>query len=307
VSVLDLAGRSVLTEQHLPDPGEDRLDRLDAVIRTCVGELYAGGADVLGVTVAVPGLVDRDAGTVVTAPNLHWQDVPLAARVRRLLAGTVPVSLPVYIDNDANCAARAEVDRGAAQGLADVLYLTGTVGLGCGLVLDGQVYRGRSGFAGEVGHMPLGDPEARCACGRLGCWEASVGLHALLRAAGRTAPDPLRVADRLDPVGVATDLALAAESDPVVAAGVRAVADRLARGVATLVTTLNPQMVVLGGSFVPLGPWIEPTVREAIAARVLAESAGCAVALSELGLHAASDGAAAEVLAGVYAGRLALA
>jgi predicted NBD/HSP70 family sugar kinase len=304
VSALDLAGRSIVTEEHLPRPGVDMLDALGAVVVDAYERLIRMGCTVLGVSVAVPGLVDRDAGVVVAAPNLRWHDLALAERVSELLAH----ACPVHIDNDANCAARAEVDHGAARGVTDMLYLTGTVGLGCGLVLGGQVYRGRSGFAGEVGHMQLGAPDAPCACGRFGCWEASVGLHALLRAAGRLGGQLAGSgADSLDPVDVARDVAAAARVDPRVEAGVRQLAGWLGTGVATLVNTLNPQMVVLGGSFVPLGEWLVPAVQGAIRERVLADRAACEVTLSSLALHAASDGAASDVLSDVYAGRLALA
>ena len=84
------------------------------------------------------------------------------------------------MSNDANCAAYAETHHGAATDSSHVLYLTGTVGIGAGIVEGGDLVRGAAGFAGEVGHMPVGEPSALCGCGRQGCWEASIGLHRAL-------------------------------------------------------------------------------------------------------------------------------
>nr|WP_284290948.1 ROK family protein [Angustibacter aerolatus] len=144
--------------------------------------MVGGGHRVLGVAVAVPALVDREAGVVVDAPNLGWHDVDVVAAVTGqddALGGC-----PVRVDNDANCAALAEHVRGVARGVGDALYLTGTVGIGAGLLVDGEVRRGRHGFAGEVGHVPFGRSTRECVCGRRGCWEASIGLHAVQAAAG---------------------------------------------------------------------------------------------------------------------------
>ena len=113
---------------------------------------------------------------------------------------------PVRVSNDANCAAYAETHHGAATDSSHVLYLTGTVGIGAGIVEDGDLVRGAAGFAGEVGHMPVGDPAARCGCGRQGCWEASIGLHAMLDAVG--------MAELATPIATAEAVAARAGSDP---------------------------------------------------------------------------------------------
>ena len=136
----------------------------------------------VGSTLAVPGLVRADNRTVAWAPNVGVTGESLAGRVEAALSGRCRVR----VSNDANCAAYAETHHGAATDSAHVLYLTGTVGIGAGIVDDGDLVRGAAGFAGEVGHMPVGDPSAVCGCGRRGCWEASIGLHAMLDAVGMT-------------------------------------------------------------------------------------------------------------------------
>lgn len=290
-TALDLSGRTVLSRQ-LPARHADP-NGLLRLARESVERLTTQGRSLLGVTLAVPGQVDRRSGRVVIAPNLHWHDRDVTTDLTRVVG-----EVPVRVDNDANCAAAGEAAFGAARGADHLLYLTGTVGVGAGIVVDGQVQRGAHGLAGEIGHAPLGEPGRRCACGRSGCWETAVGLNALLRETAAT----VAAVGLSDPVAAATCVAARCQAGDVLATeGVERFAHRLAAGLVTLAATLDPQLVVLGGSFVPLGPWLLPVVRREVAAMSAAQ-----VELSTLGLHAASTGAAADVLGQVYAGTLAL-
>jgi len=297
-TALDLSGRPVLS-RHVPvGTNGELLAALGRLAADCLAQLVAEGRRVLGIAVAVPALVDHATGRVVDAPNLGWRDLDLAATVAAAVGGC-----PVRVDNDANCAATAEYDHGAARGATDALYLTGTVGLGAGLVVDGAVRRGAHGLAGEIGHTPFpGSPTVRCVCGRRGCWEASVGLRATLRAVG-LGPDA-----GADPVEAAERVAALARRDPTARAAVRRVAADLGAGLVPLVGALDPEVVVLGGYFVPLGPWVLPVVRRALDRRrgPGRTNTPCRVVLSTLGLNAASTGAATDVLGDVYAGTLAL-
>ena len=290
---LDLTGRTVFTEERpvdVPTP-----ETLAALAAEMADRLATGRHRLLGVAAAVPGLVESAGARVAYAPNLGWRDLDLAAEIR---AG-LPDDVVVTVDNDANCAALAETTHGAARGIPDVLYLTGTVGIGGGIVTAGRIVRGGFGYAGEVGHMQIGDLGRTCACGRNGCWETVIGLRAMVHAVGGHVPDPA------DPIAVATDIAARAEHDAGVRAGLADVARWLATGVTVLANALNPTVVVLGGYFVPLGPWLLPQLRDALATGVFGEPA-CRAELSELGLHAAAVGAAAQSLTAVYDGRVPL-
>ena len=286
LTAVDLAGRELSFEER-PVRDGPLLEDVLVLVGDAVRRFEDASVQLLGVTVAVPGLIDRARGVVVDAPNLGWTDVALADALRVRLGA----DLSVAVDNDANCAARAEGLHGVAAGVLDFVYLTGTVGLGAGIVSGGQVLRGSRGLAGEVGHLRVGDDTHRCACGRTGCWEALVGLRALAEATG------IEVESGEDPVAYAERLVRTPGTGPAIAA----VAAALARGVAQLTATLDPRMVVLGGSFVPLGELLVPAVDEAVAAGFTGP--GCTVALSTLGLHAASVGAAVDALDDVYSGR----
>ncbi|MET0997790.1 MAG: ROK family protein [Marmoricola sp.] len=290
VTALDLAGRELFFEERPVTTEGARLADVVALIRDETARLEAARVELIGLTIAVPGLIDRRRGVVVDAPNLGWSEVALADAVRLELGDAVAVA----VDNDANCAARAESLRGVAAGVGDFVYLTGTVGLGAGIVCGGEVLRGSRGLAGEVGHLRVGDDRHRCACGRTGCWEAMVGLRALVQETG------VAVAPGEDPVAYAERLTRTPGTRP----GLTRIGEALGSGVAQLAVTLDPRMVVLGGAFVPLGEALIPAVESALAAGFT--GSGCTVALSTLGLHAASVGAAVDALDDVYAGRRAL-
>lgn len=238
----------------------------------------------VGVTVAVPALVDTEDGVVAFAPNLHWTDVA----VTRAL--TPKLGLPIQVDNDANLAALGEYAMGSEAGTADLVYLTGETGVGGGVMVDGRLLRGAAGFSGEIGHMPLNPGGDLCGCGRRGCWETMVGLAALLRMAA-TPDDPvcdpsLDLEQRLAMLSRRAD-----DGDTRTCDALTLVGEALGLGASILVNVFNPRVLVLGGYFASLGDYLlEPMLGE-LHARVLAPDA-CEVALSTLGFTAAARGGA---------------
>lgn len=270
-------------------PAELVLDEVATLVDGAFAELDRLDALPVGVTVALPGTVDTDAGTLGVAPNLRWRDVAVADALLERLGRT---DIPVGVGNDANLAALAEHAMGAAAGTAELVCLVGSAGVGCGVVSGGRLLRGATGFAGEIGHMPL-DPHGRpCGCGRRGCWETVVGLHGLLRLA--TGPgDPLRD-PALDLTARLARLRERAES------GDRRTLDALAQlgtalgvGAGILVNLVNPQVLVLGGYFAEFTPYLHEALMAELRARVVApDAAGCRVVASTLGFTAAARGGA---------------
>jgi predicted NBD/HSP70 family sugar kinase len=210
----------------------------------------------VGVGVAVAGIVRREDGMVRLAPNLGWRDEPLAAR----LAGALRLDVPVLVANEADMAGLAENRRGAAAGADSVLHVTGEVGVGGVFIVGGRPFSGSAGYAGEVGHMPVHPAGARCGCGSIGCWETEVGERAMLTRAGQP-PDGGREA-------VSAVIAAARRGDAQAVAAIAEVGTWLGIGLAGLVNVYNPAMVVLGG----LVQRIHPLVADRIA-RVLDERA----------------------------------
>ena len=130
---------------------------------------------------AVPGLVDIEHGALLVAPNLHWTDVPV---IELLRARIEDAPLPLGVDNEANLAALAELWEGVATGNSDFMYSSGEIGVGGGIVLGGELFRGYRGFGGEFGHTTVEVDGLPCACGSRGCLETRAGLEPLLAAAG---------------------------------------------------------------------------------------------------------------------------
>lgn len=287
VVVLDLAGQVRFSESR---PAGAEADLL-ALARRAQEQHVGPGRTLVGATVAVPALVRADNRTVAWAPNLDVAGPGLADALAPLVPGG-----EVRVSNDANCAAYAESHHGAARGAAHALYLTGTVGIGAGIVQDGELVRGGAGFAGEVGHMPVGDPAATCGCGRRGCWEASIGLHAMLTAVG--------MPELETPVRTAEAVADRARTDPAVRRALEGVGHDVGLGIAMLSSVLDPEVVVLGGYFVPLGDLVLEPARRTLDARLASEvQVRPDLRLSTLGIQAAALGAAEQSLDPVFSGQ----
>lgn len=212
----------------------------------------------IGVGVAVVGVVRRTDGLVSMAPNLGWHDVPLGDRLSRALA----VSVPVSIANEADLGALAEHRRGAAIGTDDVLFLSGEVGVGGGLIVDGKPFTGAAGYGGEVGHIPVNPTGTTCRCGAIGCWETEVGEQVLLMRAGHPR-DGGR--DEVDAV-----LREAADGSEAALAALDHVGHWLGLGLAGLVNVLNPRLIVLGGRFGRIHPFVIRSLEMELDRRALA-------------------------------------
>jgi predicted NBD/HSP70 family sugar kinase len=235
----------------------------------------------IGIGLAVAGIVRRSDGLVRMAPNLGWRDVPLADRLRAALPTTAPLS----VANEADLGGLAEHRRGAAVGVDSLLYVMGEVGVGGNLVVDGRPVIGTEGYAGEIGHMPVNPAGAPCGCGSRGCWETEVGERAILVRAGRH-PDGGR--------GAIDEVARAAERGEVAAAAaLEEVGGWLGVGIASLVNVLNPRMVVVGGIFERLHPLLAAAAQEAVTAHALPPTReGLEIVPGSLGVDAPIIGAA---------------
>ena len=190
-------------------------------------QLVAGGRiEVVGI--GVPGPSDPRSGVLVNPPNLvGWPPgVPLRAMLEEAFGA------PVHLENDANLAALAEFKRGAGRGLRNLAYVTWSTGIGAGLILDGRLYSGTHGSAGEVGHMVLDPAGPECFCGQRGCTEAYASGNSIARRAGRPAREVF---------------AAAQAGDPEAAAIVEHAARMVGLALLNLANLVDPEMIILGG------------------------------------------------------------
>jgi len=261
------------------------LDRLALAARAALDAAAREGLRPVGVSVAVPGLVEEASGTVVLAPNLGWSELPVAAELEARLG------LPVHVENESNLAALAEHWTGAAVGIDDFVCVFGEVGVGGGVVLGGRLFRGSHGFGGEFGHVSV-DPAGRpCACGSRGCVETLVGEEAIARAAGIT-PATSRGRSLTDEL-----IRRAEDGSPSTLAALADAGRWLGVALASTFNLFDVRAVVLGGCFGPLSPWLVDDVRRTLRERSLAARSGTFEVLpSAFGDGAAVRGAAALAL-----------
>jgi predicted NBD/HSP70 family sugar kinase len=258
VRLIDLAG-AVLDQEvrdgdfRGSDPGLV-IPELVNLYRKVTGAVETG-IRIAGAGLAIPGLVDRTIGPVRLAPNLGWRDVDVAALFRTGLGAD---SLPMLLDNEATLAARAECDALRARGVHTFLYLSGEVGIGGALVLDGAIFGGRHGWSGEIGHTVINPDGPRCRCGATGCLEQYAGKDALMRAAGLDLGLPVDHLKRA-----------AAAGDPDAVAAFDMGSRALGIAIANAVNMIDVETVVLGGLYASLAAELVPGIDRVLRDRVL--------------------------------------
>ena len=224
----------------------------------------ADGESPAAVGVAAAGFVDSDRSRVVFAPHLPWRGEEVRSRLEQRLG------VPVVLDNDATCAAHAEATYGAGRGASSMVLVTLGTGIGGGLVLDGQVWRGAHGMAGEFGHMQVVPDGVPCECGRRGCWEQYCSGNALVRhVRSRMGAEPTVLTDLCegDPDRLTGPLVSAAaeDGDLVSRAAFTAVGRWLGVGLSNLVAAFDPGLVVVGGGVSAAGDRLLEPAREWLA------------------------------------------
>jgi glucokinase-like ROK family protein len=255
-----------------------------------------------GAGIGVPGPVDFDRGLPVTPPIMPgWDGYPVRDAVSRELG------CPALLDNDVNLLAIGEQHSGVARSARDFLFVKIGTGVGCGIVIDGELYRGVDGCAGDIGHIRVADDGPICACGNIGCLEAYAGGAALARdatTAARAGRSPY-LADLLEANGVLTaaDVGLAVQrGDAPSVQLIRESGRRVGQVLATLVSFFNPGMIVIGGGVTGLGHPFLAEIRGVTYGRSLSLATGSLpIVLSELGDEGGVIGGARLISDSVYA------
>jgi predicted NBD/HSP70 family sugar kinase len=283
-AVIGLGG-SVLRHKRVPRPREaSTVDHMTAEIVALVDAIDARRnppAPLIGIGVGIAGIVRREDAFVEIAPNLDWHEVPFG----QTLSEELGMGLPLWLANEADLGALAEHRRGAAAGFDDVLYVSGEVGVGGGLIVGGRQMAGAAGYGGEVGHLPLNPNGKACGCGSIGCWETEIGERALLERAGYSSDGgPQAIEALLGDASAGSQKQLAALAH---------IGTWLGRGIAALTNVLNPSLVVLGGQFERVFPFIRESLSATFNELALRPSARIvSIVPGSLGLDAPLLGAA---------------
>ena len=286
VAVSDLSSR-ILAERALPldtdHAAEQGLDAAAELVAELLAEANLDEAQVIGAGMGLPGPILQEDGLVGSSAILPgWVGVRAVAEMRRRL------DVPILVDNDANLGALAEAAFGAGQDASDLIYLKVASGIGAGLLLNGRLYRGTGGLAGELGHF-LVDPNGLvCRCGNRGCLETLAATGALVELLRRSHGEDMTVQRMLD---------LARAGDVGCRRVIADAGRAIGRAISMLINVLNPELVVVGGDLAAAGDLLLDGVRDSIARAALPSAAEAAeVVTGVLGERAQVLGAIALVI-----------
>ncbi len=275
------------------------LPRLIEEIRSLVSERRLEWERVVGVGIGIPGPVDATLHTLVAPPRMAgWDGVDVEGIIRAAL------HVPVILNNDTNVGALAESRFGAAAGESDFAYVKVGTGIGCGLVINGEIYRGSSGVAGELGHFTVVENGLLCDCGNRGCLEAMAGAAQLVRYALEAGYDQGEVAgdeSGQSEIDVAEVVQAALYGDVACQSAIRRGGEMIGVALANLVNLINPSVILLDGSVARAGEILLAPISKAIGERSLwAASHTLRVQVSALGDNAIALGATTMVLDAVF-------
>ncbi|OMD87158.1 ROK family protein [Paenibacillus odorifer] len=227
------------------------LERMKKTISDLIDKAPESPYGIVGIGVGVPGMVDEN-GVVLFAPNLGWEMVDL----RGILEAEFAV--PVTIDNEANAGAQGELNFGAAKDVRHLLYISAGSGIGSGIIIGGELYKGARGYAGETGHMTIEAQGKPCSCGSRGCWELYASEktydHSEFSLPAHTTQELVRYA-------------AAGQEDAL--RHFSSIGEYLGIGVTNLINSFNPELIVIGGALSEAEAWLGEPLRRVVAERTL--------------------------------------
>ena len=264
-ALVDAEGK-IVSELRVPSPAQDPDLMVDTVV-DLIEKLTLMAADVIAaVGVAAAGFIDADQSHILYAPNLNWRNEPMRERVQKR------ISLPVFIENDANAAGWAEYKFGSGRGSKDMVMLTLGTGVGGAVIADYKLRRGGFGIGGELGHVRVVQDGKQCGCGRKGCVEQYSSGTAVLKAAKKLAASEGPMGQRLRELAGEGELdghlvyAALLEGDPGAMSLIATAADYLAQAMGSITAVLDPQIYVIGGGLSEAGDLLLDPIREALGA-----------------------------------------
>jgi glucokinase-like ROK family protein len=272
----DLAGHVIwrrLTETDPVRPQKAILADVLCLVDEAIAISQSRGSRLLGMGLTVPGMVDVDEGLLIFSPNLQWRNVPLREMFH------THTGLPVMVDNDASAAALGEHLFGVARQAHNFVFVIAGVGLGGGLFLNGDLYRGASGIAGEIGHTSLMMDRSRpCRCGNRGCWETFGNQYSLVERVrarlevGHNSVIPQLMEKQTSPLTLSVITQAADAGDTEACEALAETGAAIGLGVANLINIFNPEMVVVGGAMSIAGNHLLPAILQVVEERALAET-----------------------------------
>ncbi|WP_240473324.1 ROK family transcriptional regulator [Salsuginibacillus kocurii] len=237
---------------------------------------------IVGIGVGVPGITDIN-GTILFAPNLDWHNVALKEELEQTF------NLPVVIENEANAGAHGEKVYGAGKNVSNLIYVSIGTGIGTGIILGNELYKGENGIAGEMGHISIDPNGKKCNCGNLGCWELYASESALVQQA-----TSLSTFNENYDITLELLCAAAHEGNGEVLNLLNTIGDYIGLGITNIVNVFNPKQIIIGNRFSKLESWIANPVDRVIEQRLLPQhQQSLEVTFSHLGAYSCALGSAA--------------
>lgn len=246
--VTDLVGNVIYEVNQIMDtalPFEEQMKLVVDTIKTLIRHTPNSRYGVVGIGIGVPGIVDN-YGKVLLAPNLKWEDVDLLTMLEE------EFDYPILVENEANAGAYGEMRFGAGLECNNLIYVSAGIGIGVGIILNGELYRGMNGYSGESGHMTIVKNGRKCNCGSNGCWEAYASEHALLRQA--------KGIPHLADASLEQLISFAENNDKDARALLEEIGCNMSTGITNLIKTFNPQLVIIGNRLAKAESWIQNAI-----------------------------------------------
>ncbi len=252
------------------------MSKIQTMIQALMDKMPVSRYGVVGIGVGVPGIVNK-SGTILLAPNLGWTNIGLKQELESMY------NIPVLIENEANAGAFGEQQFGAGQNYQDIIYISAGIGIGVGIILNKELYQGKNGFSGEIGHMIIELNGKPCSCGSRGCWEAYASENALLDSANTDSLEAL--------------IEKAQESDETAIGHFVDIGHYLGFGINNIINTFNPDQVIIGNRLSMAKEWIEKPILSTIESHTLSyHQSETQFNFSELGKYSTALGVSAFVV-----------
>jgi len=299
----DLVG-NVLWEKRIDIKlGEDKekvIDLLMQSIGEAVGNAPATVNGIMGIGIGVPGIVDYRKGLVLMAPNLKWKDVPLKEIVEERF------KIKVHIDNEANVGAVGEKWFGIGVECSNFIYVSAGIGIGTGIIINGTLYRGASGLAGEIGHVTINIYDQLCGCGNIGCWENYASERALLdymeAQLKQGKEDAYINNETIGDLNALRIIDFARRGSSIAIEGLKEIGRNLGIGIINLINTFNPEMVIIGNTLSLAEDIILPEILNEVSKKCFVyKYHKVKIRTSTLNFHAGAMGAASLVISKLFA------
>lgn len=272
-------------------PFKEILSLLKKDLRAIFDQAPSSPYGIIGIGIGIPGIVANE-GTVLFSPLRKWKNTDLKGMLNN------EFRVPVWIDNEANTGALGEKLYGAGRGASDLVYVSAGHGIGTGIVLNGELYRGISGFSGEIGHTTIDVNGKKCRCGNKGCWELYASENALMQRAKSLSM--FRGANNRE-IDLEALIRLADEGHTEVINLFNQVGEYLGIGIMNIVLSFNPELVIIGNSLGKARPWIVNPVKKVLNNRLIPyHREKLRIEFSDLGVYSSALGASSLAISNFF-------